>query len=202
MNIRRKPVGNQIAGGLPIFGPPIKVRGQQRRCGSCTACCTLVSVELPEGAKPAGTPCQHLAANGRGCGIYADRPRVCQAWSCRWLFDADTKDLKRPDHGGYVILPDLQSVLVDEIEIAALQVSLDPDRPDAHRDPALRAYLVLVFERFSVPALIRNVDKPGQDAFLLIPPEKPGEEWIERHSNQLSQEAMAARLEEVRAAPK
>jgi hypothetical protein len=83
--------------GLQIFGEA--VRG--RACGSCTACCTQVPVALPDEHKPANVRCKHLRS--KGCGIYANRPRPCVAWSCRWLFDEDTAELRRPDQAGYVI---------------------------------------------------------------------------------------------------
>ena len=84
--------------GLVVFGPHI--RG--RNCGSCKACCTSVPVDLsPTEHKDANVRCKHVCS--KGCAIYPQRPRPCQVWSCRWLFDQGTAGLRRPDHSGYVI---------------------------------------------------------------------------------------------------
>jgi hypothetical protein len=51
-----------------------------RPCNGCTLCCKLISVKPLN--KPAGVLCTHCT--GKGCGIYADRPEICRAWSCGW----------------------------------------------------------------------------------------------------------------------
>jgi hypothetical protein len=183
---------------MPMFGDRIKVKGMQRRCGPCTMCCTHVPVSLPPpvGEKPAGVPCPHLSDHRR-CGIYASRPRVCMAWSCRWLFDPDTSGLQRPDQGGYIISPDLQAFTINEQPMLSLQIWLDPARPDAHRDPTLRAYLLKIWQRHGIPASVRTTNREGESAMLLIPPTKPGEEWIEEQSNMVSQEEMDAAIARV-----
>ena len=51
-------------------------------CGSCTACCRVYSIK--ELGKPAGTWCQHCAV-GKGCKVYAERPKPCVEFTCAWL---------------------------------------------------------------------------------------------------------------------
>lgn len=60
----------------------------ERRCGVCTACCTLVGVS--ELAKPPGKACVHLtvAPDARGCGRYKTRPAGCRTFACLWLLGA------------------------------------------------------------------------------------------------------------------
>ena len=135
--------GPQAAAREPwtIYGEP--VRG--RSCGSCTLCCTLLPVELPSGPKPANARCPH--SYSKGCRIYARRPDPCRYWSCRWLFDPATAGLKRPDQSGVVIDAALDTILADGRPLDVLQIWCDPNRRDAHRDPAVRAYLADVARR-------------------------------------------------------
>ena len=78
---------------LPIVTP--------RSCDACTACCTAMAV--PELAKPSGTPCPHLTA--QGCGIYAERPASCRHFRCAWLArdSALLTTALRPDRSGLVV---------------------------------------------------------------------------------------------------
>ena len=173
--------------GFLIYGDP--VRG--RSCGGCTLCCTLVPVQLPTGDKPANTRCPALSATKR-CRIYAARPRVCRMWSCRWLFDDDTAELRRPDHAGYVIDPMLDTVLIDGKPVEVLQVWCDPKRPEAHRDPALRAYLEGIAAEYRLPAIVRY---DSARAFgLFAPPITDDGQWFEQDSEMHTAVEMAAKI--------
>lgn len=156
------------SGDMVMLGPNVR----NRSCGSCTACCVQVPVRLsPWDHKPANTRCKHLC--GKGCRIYARRPDPCQVWSCRWLMDADTGDMRRPDQAGYVIDCMTDAVVATDNEtgeqhaIQVLQVWCDPKRPDAHRDPALRRYLELMAQRHRVAAIVRW---SSDDGLVLFPP--------------------------------
>ncbi len=177
--------------GWSIFGQP--VRG--RSCGSCTFCCTMVPVDLPLN-KPAGVACQHLCS--KGCKIYAARPDPCKYWNCTWLYQPETADMRRPDKAGYVIDPMFQEILIDHQPCNVLQVWVDPARPEAHRDPALRAYLALMADRHRMPAVVRWAHPGGQegaDAMVLVAPCLSGDgEWIERHSAMISEADIAEKL--------
>lgn len=158
-----------------------------RSCGSCTLCCKLVPVhefvaidgrEMP-GAfhKEAGERCPHQTF--RGCAVYRQRgmPLCCQTWSCRWLLNDDTQELRRPDRAHYVI-----DVMPDSVreenggEIPVVQVWIDPRHPEAHRDPALRDFLDRR-GRDGVAAVIRYGATEG---IVLIPPSMSGDGWIEK----------------------
>lgn len=172
--------------GWTIFANP-PVRG--RRCGSCKLCCTLAPVEAEDFQKPANVKCEHVCA--KGCGIYARRPEACAYWSCRWLIDPDTSALRRPDLAGYVIDPQRETIRVNGQEIQAIQVYVDPARPDAHRDPALRAYLALLGQRFMIPTIVRWSNEGN--AMLLVPPALTGNgTWREQSSELVSRETFAA----------
>src|SRR5262245_38646563 len=95
-----------------------------RRCGECSLCCRLLPIRPADGAqinetlnkmmdagmikpgefkvtvedfhKPAGQRCPHQKHH-KGCTIYERRPFGCRFWNCRWLINADTADLARPD---------------------------------------------------------------------------------------------------------
>ena len=147
----------------------------KRQCGSCQACCTLLPVKSLE--KPSNTRCKHQR-NGKGCAIYRELETFspeCRIWSCRWLVDPDVAlyPIKRPDHAHYVIdiAPDAIRLLNEDgserLE-CVVQVWIDPDHPDAHKDPALRHYLAMIGERDGMAAIIRWGS--GHSAKLLIPP--------------------------------
>ena len=80
-----------------LLGPVLA----DRACGDCTACCTELTVDTPDFAKPAGTPCVHLA--GHGCGIHPDRPRICRTWFCAWRRIASLPEEARPDRSGVLV---------------------------------------------------------------------------------------------------
>ncbi len=171
---------------LPISGPP--VRG--RSCGGCTACCTQLPVDLPSGRKPANERCPKLRSTG--CGIYPTRPAPCRYWNCRWLIDEDTHELLRPDKSGVVIdvMPD--EVVIDGRVGHALQLWVDPKRPEAHRDPALRRYLSGVAVRFGIPALVRWSSSEGLSLFA---PELTGRlDWVEQPGELQTAEFMKERI--------
>lgn len=159
------------------------VKQLPRQCGGCTLCCKLLPVrELDKGA---GERCRHQVT-GKGCRVYgsARMPPSCRLWSCAWLTGADVGS--RPDRAHYVvdIMPDYVTVVDnatgDRRPLQVVQVWIDPKFPDAHRDPALRAYLA---ERGKegVAAIIRYNNR---SAFTLMPPALASDdEWHEVHSN-------------------
>lgn len=152
-------------------------QGIGRSCGGCTLCCKLLPVKSVN--KPAGQKCQHQSYS-KGCTIYADRPRDCRTWACRWLCDARTQDLSRPDRAHYVIDLHYDTIVAQdnqtgtEHKVEVLQVWIDPAFPHAHRDAHLRAYI----KQLNIPAAVRL---NSSDGFLLVPPgwNKDGDGWLE-----------------------
>jgi hypothetical protein len=155
---------------------------------------------VKEISKPGNHKCQHQRY-GKGCVIYGSRemPWSCKVWTCRWLTNDDTADLSRPDRSRYVIdvVPDFVRHKTDdgvETAIPVIQVWCDPRFRDAHRDPALRAY-VQRRAKEGVAALIRH---SSTDAFLLVAPHfGDNADWLELHSAMRDKEHSA---EEVAAA--
>jgi len=184
-----------------------------RKCGGCQLCCKLLpmkagadrrlSAETIKAAigiglltardaahtvadfdKPAGQRCPHQR-HGKGCSIYAVRPFGCRFWNCRWLAGDDTAELPRPDRCHYVIDVSPDFVRDGERPVPVVQVWIDSDYPDAHRDPALRAFLLRrAHEGYA--ALIRL---SSMEAFLLVaPPFTDNGEWREIHSDVVEEE--------------
>lgn len=185
--------GNTGSGeGWVIFGPPIR----NRKCGTCRSCCTAVPVMLDDGNKPANVRCKHLCS--QGCSIYAERPAPCVAWSCKWLFDEDTGSMRRPDHGGYIIDPMLDTVLQDGTAHDMIQIWVDEKRPDSHRDPALRAYLAEKARKHGLGCIVRWSSSAG---IALIAPcllgDGKGTEWLEAPMVLDTQEGLDAKLAAV-----
>lgn len=150
-----------------------------RQCGDCQLCCTLLPVV--EINKPASKRCQHQRF-GKGCNIYPDRPPACKLWSCMWILDTDL--IGRPDRVHYVVDPMIDMVagsnhVGEVVHAQATQVWCDPKHPNAHRDPALRAYLLTLPTQGL--AIIRYSSKEG---FLLVPPERSHTgDWYEKESH-------------------
>jgi len=182
-----------------------------RSCGECTLCCRLLPVddyvaidgrELPGALhKPAGERCPHQRHNG--CAIYDRRPDCCRMWSCRWLTSDDTRDIRRPDRCHYVIdiTPDtvkwVDNATGEWSEILAIQIWVDPKHPDAHKDPALRAYIERRGELDRMVAIIRYSPRLG---FVLFPPSMTTTgEWHEhRGEADPNYKSLVARVAEER----
>jgi hypothetical protein len=128
--------------------------------------------------KPAGARCQHQR-HGKGCAIYQRRPLGCRFWTCRWLAEDDTTDIRRPDRAHYVIDVSPDYVKEDGRVIPVVQIWLDPGFPDAHKDPALRAYIERRAEEHTAALIRLN----ATDAFMLAAPKLSGTgEWREIHA--------------------
>ncbi|MEZ4332255.1 MAG: hypothetical protein R3F35_10905 [Myxococcota bacterium] len=118
-------------------------RAAERRCGSCSLCCTVLRVDAL--AKPAGRDCVHQRAIG-GCAIHAERPPICRAYHCLWL-QGGLEDDERPDRTGGVV--DLETTGV------GLRLAVREARPGAFdASPALQA----IAERFRPSMPIRITD--------------------------------------------
>jgi hypothetical protein len=143
-----------------------------RQCGDCQLCCKLLPVKSL--AKLAGQRCSHQS-HARGCKVYKQLGRVspeCKLWNCRWLVEDDTEGLSRPDRSHYVIdlMPDFVTLRDDATgeaqHVEVVQIWVDPKYPDAHRDPALRAYL----ERRAKQNIIGLVRWDNEQAIAIFPP--------------------------------
>lgn len=147
-------------------------RPGDRRCGGCTLCCKLMPVQELE--KPANAVCK-FQRSGKGCTVHKQRaqPSSCAIWACGWLTNDDADELMRPDRSRYVIDPspdfveavDNESGKVTRIEV--VQIWCDPAHPNAHRDPALRAWIDRRGARLGQAALIRF---GSRRALPLFPP--------------------------------
>ena len=158
--------------GWVFFAQPIRGRS----CGSCTACCTRIAVDLDDGYKPQEERCKHLCS--KGCSIYKRRPRACAAWSCRWLFDPLTAGMRRPDRSGIILDPMLDTIIKDGRPVEVAQVWIDPRRPTVHEDPELRAFLVAIAARHGLAAIVRFA---YPKAMVVVAPSLSGlPDWIEQ----------------------
>jgi Fe-S-cluster containining protein len=136
---------------------------------------------IEEFDKPAGVRCPHQR-HGKGCSVYAKRPFGCRMWHCRWVQNDDTAELSRPDRSHYVLdsMPDYIEVVDNNTgkrhQAPVIQVWVDPDYPDAHRDPKLRTFLARAAENPPHPlAMIRL--GPGRAFTLWAPFFTKGDWW-------------------------
>jgi hypothetical protein len=141
-----------------------------RQCGDCQLCCKLLPVKSLD--KLAGQRCSHQKHH-KGCNVYEKLFKIapeCRLWSCRWLVNDDTAELSRPDRSHIVIdiMPDYvtmqDNATGEEQHIPVLQIWVDPNHPDAHREPAFRAYLEREAEKGNA-ALIRWSNTKGMGLF-------------------------------------
>jgi hypothetical protein len=165
-----------------------------RTCGDCQLCCRLLPVK--DIAKPAGQRCEHQK-HGTGCAIYATRPASCRVWSCGWLTDPETAALSRPDRSHYVIDLSAEFITVEDNKtgfsqkIPVLQVWCDPNYPDAHRDPKLRAML----ELNKAPTIVRY---DSQRAVMIFPPSMASDgQWHEIDHGTMVPEHTPAEINQV-----
>jgi hypothetical protein len=160
-----------------------------KHCGSCTACCRLLPVK--ELLKPALKKCQYQSTF-KGCRIYETRPNSCRAWSCVWLLDSSAP-FRRPDRVGYVVdpVPDIIVLGEDAVNgrrLSAVQVWVDPNRPDAHRDPDLRAWFAA---RATNPESAIIVRSDQRHSIVVVPPWlSENGKWIEIESRVMPAEAI------------
>jgi hypothetical protein len=175
-----------------------------RRCAECNLCCKLLPMSAARNHddlalelelvsrgmlrpdvriidnfdKPAGVRCPHQKYH-KGCGIYLIRPFGCRMWSCAWLTNDDTNALPRPDRAHYVIDCTPDYVTNDGVTIPVVQVWLDPDHPDAHKDQRFRDFVARK-GKDGLATLVRSSDTV---AFLLVPPVMAADgQWHEIHS--------------------
>lgn len=75
----------------------ISAKMNERPCGECQACCTVMAVE--QISKPLGQRCPHQCDSG--CAIYESRPEPCQEFNCCWRYGLGN-EAERPDKNGIV----------------------------------------------------------------------------------------------------
>ena len=63
-----------------------------------------------------GKPC-HFMAEGHGCSIYEDRPKLCRVFECKWLTDPTVPEALWPGESRAVIGPDNQLIAQHGYEV-------------------------------------------------------------------------------------
>lgn len=103
-------------------------------CRNCTLCCELP--EIPELEKPTYQRCPSCVS--AGCGIYEERPAVCQTFECRFVSarSSDASDRHAIPHpnecGAYFFEVKSERRFI---------VFVDPRRPEKWKHTPLVAYL-------------------------------------------------------------
>jgi hypothetical protein len=72
-----------------------------RNCGTCTVCCKILKIDVPELKKLSDLLCLNCTAVG--CKIYENRPSVCAEYHCGWKILRHLGDDWRPDRCGVLI---------------------------------------------------------------------------------------------------
>lgn len=76
----------------------------KRSCGDCTKCCEGWLQGEALGYKfYSGRPC-HFVAIGKGCSIYAKRPKEpCQTYKCAWIESDDIPEWMKPSEVNAIV---------------------------------------------------------------------------------------------------
>lgn len=112
-------------------------------------CCKTLTINELE--KSAGVWCRH-AVTGKGCGIYQDRPPVCQSFFCHWMLNPHLGSEWKPDRAKFVLYGRARSGGQQLI-----QVAVDPNFPNAWMKPPYFAAI----KKWAV-------DAADQDRLLLV----------------------------------
>ena len=150
-----------------------------RECGSCTVCCKVLKIDVPELKKLAGVLCEHCTENV-GCKIYETRPAVCAGWHCGWRGMRYLGDDWRPDRCGVLIV--IVGGEGGEIPAGFPQVALKFDIVDS---PRVLAWDPLI-------GFIASEIQRGRPVFLGIPA-PVGYERRKVFLNDLMADAVASR---------
>jgi hypothetical protein len=94
-----------------------------KSCGSCMMCCKVP--HITEFKKPPGVWCAH-AVTGKGCRIYANRPDLCRAFYCGWMYEPGLGPEWKPDKAKFVVMP---------ARGPFLHITVDPGYPDSWTRP-------------------------------------------------------------------
>jgi len=76
----------------------------KRTCGNCTKCCEGWLTGEALGYKfYQGKPC-HFVSIGKGCTVYAKRPKdPCASYKCGWLLNTDIPEWMKPEQINAII---------------------------------------------------------------------------------------------------
>lgn len=118
----------------------------RRECGPCRTCCQELKIDAPELKKKGGVLCPHHT--GAGCGIYADRPKVCREFLCGWRLFEELGDEWRPDLSGVLIVKRASADMPKEFHGAEYGISIVITGGEAAvRRPGFAEYVVLLLKR-------------------------------------------------------
>jgi hypothetical protein len=102
-----------------------------RTCGGCTLCCKLPRIAEVE--KPRDVWCRHCDI-GRGCKIYATRPKVCRDFECWWLTHEEMPEDLRPDRVGcYAVEGEVLKIMMDPMALGYRVLDVLDYFKDRHR---------------------------------------------------------------------
>lgn len=74
-----------------------------RACDGCTLCCKVMGIDELE--KPPGEWCARCDPR-KGCTDYANRPKECREFHCRWILDPNCGDEWKPSSAKLVMVFD------------------------------------------------------------------------------------------------
>ncbi|MBM3507531.1 MAG: hypothetical protein FJX64_07390, partial [Alphaproteobacteria bacterium] len=135
-------------GGAPAPG---------KACGTCTMCCKVLHIAALD--KPHGVWCPHVK-QGRGCGIYADRPQECRKFHCGYLSSNLSEDWF-PAKSKIVLMADASG---------GITAVVDHSRPDAWKEKPFYAQLK-AWARELLPQQKYVVVRVGKRAIAVLPDE-------------------------------
>lgn len=127
-----------------------------RECGDCKMCCKLfdVPIRVESSDEPRVVMIDHMkkgtdwcpaclpGAGNEGCIIYNSRPKMCRDFYCLWVQRDTIPEQFKPSKIKCVLTTVVQQDSASGAGNQALQVNVDPDRPDAWRRLDFYAWLM------------------------------------------------------------
>jgi hypothetical protein len=90
-------------------------------------CCKTLTIKELE--KSPGVWCRHVVT-GKGCGIYENRPSVCQSFYCHWMLNPHLGPEWKPDRAKFVLYGK-----APQGDQQLIHVAVDPSFPNAWTKP-------------------------------------------------------------------
>lgn len=147
-----------------------------RECGSCTICCKVPIIDVPELKKPPGVYCPNCVA-GSGCQIYDTRPAVCRVHFCGWRHFALLDESWRPDISNVFIelksLPSEEYCGFNPAQPAGLRITLLGPLSQEHQELLAGNIASLVSGDIPVVLTVAGPPEKMRGALLLNPLLKP-----------------------------
>lgn len=131
----------------------------ERTCGGCTMCCRVMAIDADDGTELSANDawCRHCD-RGKGCTIYAERPKVCKAFRCGWL-EGDFADEDRPDRSKIIALIGPKRTMYDGVWVTIPVLEFKECAPGALDTPRAKRMIASVAPKSRIPVAYSTYER-------------------------------------------